>query len=75
MVKVMNYVWASAIYILINAALYSSNYMEEVVVHGRAIRGVQFEGGGNIGEPFGSVHQGGGAQGLSRTGTGGGSRM
>ena len=79
MVKVMNYVYAAGIYVIINAALYASNYMEGSSVHGSAlrpeqggplssVRGYQYKG-------YSSVDQGGGATGLSRTGEGGGSRI
>ena len=80
MVKVMNYVYAAGIYVIINAALYASNYMEGSSVHGTSFRpeDTGFQGytrTAEIGKGFGSVHRGGGAIGLSRTGEGGGSRM
>ena len=36
--KVMNYVYAAGVYILINAALYGSEYSGAVSLHGRSIR-------------------------------------
>ena len=38
MVKVMNYVYAAGIYVIFNAALYASNYMEGASVHGSVLR-------------------------------------
>ncbi len=78
----MNYVYATGIYILINAALYASNYMEGVsgidLPHHFA---GQYQGYTDTADLGGkgivsTIHRGGGGLvGLSRTGTGGGSRM
>ncbi len=72
--KVMNYVYAFGIFVIMNAALYSSAYTVGSAVSGE---GGRYRGGGgsNIGVSFGSVNQGGGALGLNTSGTGGGSRM